>query len=134
MRHVVLTLFPLASALRLPAQSKPAKSNKAKTPSKIPLVTTSSPQAWDLLEKAMVDYENLHLDRATQGWRNAAKLDPDFAPAPAWITFASTDPVEVEAKRERAKALAPKVTSGEQLMIRWIVNVQENNFVAALPL
>jgi tetratricopeptide (TPR) repeat protein len=132
MRRVALTLLLLGSALWLAAQPNPAKSSKTKSSSKVLPVTTSSPQAQDLFEKAMVDYENLQLDRATQGWRNAAKLDPDFALAHAWTAFASTDPAEVEAERERAKVLAPRVTSGEQLMIGWIVNVQENNFVAGI--
>jgi tetratricopeptide (TPR) repeat protein len=132
MPRAVWILLLLGSALCVAAQANPPKVNKTKSSSKILPVTTSSPQAQDLFEKAMVDYENLQLDRATQGWRSAAKLDPDFALAHAWIAFASTDPAEVEAERACAKALAPKVTSGEQLMIEWIVNVQENNFVAGI--
>lgn len=95
-------------------------------------VTTASPKAAELFEKGMVDYENLHLDRATQEWRDAAKADPDFALAHAWVAFTSTDPAEAADYRERAKDLAPKVTPGEQLMIKWLVNVQENDFVTGI--
>jgi tetratricopeptide (TPR) repeat protein len=129
MRCIALTLF-LVCALVLAAQPAPAKSSKEKSRN-LP-VTTSSQQAGELFEKAMADFENLHLDRATQGWRDAAKADPDFALAHAWIAFNSTDPTEVENERHRAKALTSRVTPGERLMIQWIVNVQENNFVAGI--
>jgi hypothetical protein len=39
---------------------------------KVMPVTTSSPKARDLYERAMQDYENLYLERATIGWRAAA--------------------------------------------------------------
>ena len=43
-------------------------------------VTTSSAKARDLYERAMRDYENLHLERANLGWRAAAQADPNFGP------------------------------------------------------
>src|SRR5262249_3157510 len=95
-------------------------------------VTTSSPEARAAFERGMVDYENLHLDHASEHWREAVKADSNFALAYAWIAFNSTDPVEVTAARQRAKALAGNVTEGEQLMIKWIVNVQENDFVTGI--
>src|SRR5579884_3215742 len=105
---------------------------KAKSSPKTVPVTTASAQAAELFEKGMVDYENLHLDRATQEWRDAAKADPNFALAQAWVAFTSTDPAEAADYRDRAKELAPRVTPGEQLMIKWLVNVQENDFVTGI--
>ena len=120
---LILMLFaPLSIAT-------PDKSKKSSTASvKLP-VTTKSNRARNLFEKAMVDYENLHLERSTEQWRLAAKADPNFALAHAWIAFSSTDPVEVTAERKRAKGLMSNVTPGEKLMIEWIVGVQENSFV-----
>jgi tetratricopeptide (TPR) repeat protein len=40
--------------------------------------------------------------------------------------------MEVTAARERAKALAPKTTLGEQLMIAWISKVQEGDFIGGI--
>lgn len=80
----------------------------------------------------MQDYENLYLERCTQEWRDAGAADPNFALAHAWVAFSSNDPAEVSKERERAKALESGVTPGEKLMIDWIVNVQENNFVAGI--
>ena len=95
-------------------------------------VTTSSAQARTLYEKGMQDYENLYLERCNDDWRAAVKTDPNFAVAWAWIAFNSSNPQEVNSAREKAKALASKVTPGEQLMVTWIVKVQEGDFIGGI--
>jgi tetratricopeptide (TPR) repeat protein len=95
-------------------------------------ITTSSPQARAFYEKGMQDYENLYLERCNEEWRSAVKADPNLAVAWAWIAFNSSDPKEVSAAREKAKALAPKLTPGEQLMVAWIVKVQEGDFIGGI--
>jgi tetratricopeptide (TPR) repeat protein len=95
-------------------------------------VTTSSAPARALYQKGMQDYENLYLERCNDDWRGAVKADPNLAVAWAWIAFNSSDPNEVTAAREKAKALAPRLTPGEQLMIAWIVKVQEGDFIGGI--
>jgi tetratricopeptide (TPR) repeat protein len=95
-------------------------------------ITTSSAQARALYQKGMQDYENLYLERCNDDWRAAVKEDPNLAVAWAWIAFNSTDPKEVSAAREKAKTLAPKLTPAEQLMIEWIVKVQEGDFIGGI--
>jgi tetratricopeptide (TPR) repeat protein len=95
-------------------------------------VTTSSAEARSLYEKGMQDYENLYLERCNDDWRAAVKADPNLAVAWAWIAFNSSNPDEVTAAREKAKALAPKTTPGEQLMIAWISKVQEGDFIGGI--
>ena len=95
-------------------------------------VTTSSPKARDLYQRAIEDYANFYLERANIGWRSAIEADPNFALAYAWIAFNSHNPDEAVWARGRAKALAPKATPGEQLMIQWITNVQEGNYLAGI--
>jgi tetratricopeptide (TPR) repeat protein len=95
-------------------------------------VTTSSAQARALYEKGMQDYENLYLERCNDDWRAAVKADPNLAVAWAWIAFNSTDPKEISAARDKAKALAPKLPQGEQLMVSWIVKVQEGDFIGGI--
>jgi len=95
-------------------------------------VTTSSAEARALYEKGMADYENLYLERCNDDWRAAVKADPNLAVAWAWIAFNSSDPKEVSAAREKARALAPKLTPGEQLMIAWIAKVQEGDFIGGI--
>jgi tetratricopeptide (TPR) repeat protein len=117
------------------AQAAPRKSGRKTQPgarSKTMPVTASSEPARSLFEKGMRDYENLYLEQSTQDWRDAVAADPNFALAHAWIAFNSNVPSEVVAERAKAKALASSVTPGEQLMIKWIVDVQENNFVSGI--
>src|SRR5271155_3817445 len=95
-------------------------------------VTTSSAEARSFYEKGMQDYENLYLERCNDDWRAAVKADPNLAVAWAWIAFNSSNPQEVNASREKAKALAPKLTPGEQLMIEWIAKVQEGDFIGGI--
>ena len=80
----------------------------------------------------MDDYEKLYLERCNDDWRAAVKEDPTLALAWAWIAFNSRDTAEVTAAREKAKALAPKITPGEQLMVQWIVKVQEGDYLAGI--
>jgi len=128
MRRFVFISWAFCLLLSLPCSAHHVQ--KANT--KILPVSTSSVKARDLFERAMADYENFYLERANIGWRAAAQADPDFALAHAWIAFNSRDPEEVQASREKAKALASKVTPGERLMIQWIVNVQENNLLVGI--
>jgi tetratricopeptide (TPR) repeat protein len=92
-------------------------------------VTTSSAKARGLYYKGMQDYENLYLERCNDDWRSAVEEDPNLAVAWAWIAFNSTNPAEVGAARAKAKALAPKLTPGEQLMV---VKVQEGDMIGGI--
>jgi tetratricopeptide (TPR) repeat protein len=95
-------------------------------------VTTASPEARVLYEKGMQDYENLYLERCNDDWRAAVKEDPNLAVAWAWIAFNSGNPQEISDARAKAKALAPKLTPGEQLMIAWIAKVQEGDYLGGI--
>lgn len=95
-------------------------------------VTTSSPKARELYQKGILDYENLYLERCNEDWRAAVKEDPGLALARAWIAFNSRSPVEVTQARNQAKALVSKISPGEQLMVRWIANVQAGDYLAGI--
>jgi tetratricopeptide (TPR) repeat protein len=110
------------------AADKPAK---IKAGNILPL-TTKSPLASDLFERAMVDYENMHIERALVGWRAATKADPDLALAYTMVAMNGLDPQEARSARERANLLAAKTSTGEKLLISWISNVQEGNFIKGI--
>jgi tetratricopeptide (TPR) repeat protein len=95
-------------------------------------VTSSSVKARDLYERAMEDYENYYLERANIGWRAALEADPNLALAHAWLSFNSQNVTEAASSREKAKALEGKVTPGEKLMIEWITQVEQNNFLPGI--
>ena len=95
-------------------------------------ITTSSVKARELFAKGVADYENLYLERCNDDWRAAVKEDPTLAVAWAWIAFNSGSPQEVSEARAKDKALAPKLSPGEQLMIAWISKVQEGDFLGGI--
>ena len=128
MRRSICAVLVLGVCFVAPVYAHHLKQSTAKS---LP-VTTTSAQARALYEKGMEDYENLYLERCNDDWRAAVKEDPNLAVAWAWIAFNSTDPKEVSAAREKAKALAHKLTPGEQLMIAWIVKVQEGDFIGGI--
>ncbi len=121
-------VFVLALSLAAPLFAHHVKKGGSTT---LP-VTTSSPKARELYEKGMQDYENLYLERCNEDWRAAVKEDPNLAVAWAWIAFNSGNPQEVSEARAKAKALAPKLTPGEQLMVAWISKVQEGDFLGGI--
>ena len=128
MRRFLCAIFVLALCCTAPLYAHHLKQGSTIS---LP-VTTSSPRARALYKKGMADYKNLYLERCNDDWRAAVKQDPNLALAWAWIAFNSTNPQEVSAAREKAKALAPKVTPGERLMIVWIAKVQEGDYIGGI--
>jgi tetratricopeptide (TPR) repeat protein len=128
MRLITVTTLLLGFMLAGPLQAHHIKQGAAKT---MP-VTTSSPKARELFERAMTDYENLYLERANADWRAATQADPNFALAYVFIAYNSNDPAEASAAREKAKLLGPQASPGERLLIQWFTSVKENNFIAGI--
>jgi len=124
----VCAVFTLALCLAAPLFAHHVKKGET---SSLP-VTTSSAKARELWEKGIADYENLYLERCNDDWRAAVKEDPNLAVAWAWIAFNSGNPQEVSDARAKAKAIATKLTPGEQLMIAWISKVQEGDFLGGI--
>src|SRR6201981_3817314 len=131
MRRALFSKFSAVLALALCAAPLFARGSKSGKSASLP-ITTSSAKARELYIKGMEDYENLYLERCNDDWRAAVKEDPNLAVAWAWIAFNSGNPAEISAAREKAKALALKLKAGEQLMIAWIVKVQEGDFIGGI--
>ncbi len=136
MRRPVSFMLAIGLALTISARAgEKSSTDKLSKPKAAPgsmQVTASSPKARELYNKGMEDYENLYLERCNEDWRAAVKEDPGIAVAWAWIAFNSRNPTEVNAARNQAKALLSKVTPGEQLMIRWIADVQAGDYIAGI--
>src|SRR5271157_4688454 len=127
-RAVCTLTLVVCAVLVLGSLSVPLYAHHIQSGSTIALpVTTSSAKARELYEKGMADYENLYLERCNDDWRAAVKEDPNLAIAWAWIAFNSSNPEEVSAARAKAKALLPRISDGEQLMVTWIAKVQEGD-------
>jgi tetratricopeptide (TPR) repeat protein len=116
--------------------------NEAATPAIAPVakdrlfgvipVSTKSDAARQLVEIALEKYENYQLDEAVAFAHRATVEDPHFALAYAVWSFAGRlDQPSLEALH-KAQSLAPKGTADEQLMVRWMTGVQENDAVPAI--
>ena len=131
MRRALIFTFSALIVVGLCTSSSFAHRAKAGKSASLP-ISTSSPKARELYLKGMEDYENLYLERCNDDWRAAVIEDPNFAIAWAWIAFNSGNPQEVSEARNHAKELAPKATPGEQLMVAWIVKVQEGDTLGGI--
>jgi tetratricopeptide (TPR) repeat protein len=76
--------------------------------------------------------ENLRTDEAVAAFKQSAKHDPNFALAQLFLSYATKDPAEEAAARTRAKTLAARASAGEQLEIKWLAGVRENDYVSAI--
>jgi len=95
-------------------------------------ISTKSPQAHVLFEKAMHKMEMLHTEAGLDNFRSAVQADPQFALGHIFLTFFSQDPTEQVAERE--KALATRASAGpeEKLIIDWLANASQAKWVPAI--
>jgi len=129
-RHLHLVVLMFAAALA--AQNTPNTADADDTKEQKFPVTTSSRAAARYFETGMVHYENHRWNFALRDWHEALQLDPKFALAYTWICFTTTDPEEESKDRAAAKALIDSVSPAEQLTIRWMAGVHENNYVQGI--
>jgi predicted Zn-dependent protease len=95
-------------------------------------IATKSDEARKLLEKAIDQYENALLAMSVSNAHQAATKDPHFALAYAvWSYAANRSQPNAEALKH-AKALASKSTPDEQLLVNWLVDVQQGDNLAAI--
>src|ERR1039458_268277 len=93
---------------------------------------TTSPEARQHYLNALVLYEHIKIGEAVKELQAATQLDPNFAVAHAVICAATKDPVLEGIERSKAKATAQHASAPEQLMVRWIVSVHENDFLGGI--
>src|SRR2546430_17732972 len=77
-------------------------------------------------------WEMLQTDSALKRWRTAINIDPQFALAHLFLSYATPDPMEAQRERQQAKSLAAHATSGEQLLIAWFDGVRENEYLSGI--
>src|SRR5215467_988699 len=130
-RHLPLVVLMFTSALGWAQNTPNAADADDVKEQKFP-VTTSSRAAARYFETGMVHYENHRWNFALRDWHEAVQLDPKFALAYTWICFTTTDPAEESKDRAAAKSLIDSVSPAEQLTIRWMAGVHENNYVQGI--
>jgi tetratricopeptide (TPR) repeat protein len=97
----------------------------------IPLATRSE-EARKFVELALDKYENALLDDAVVQARHATEKDPQFALGFAVLAFTTRRSVPDAAALARAKALLPRATPGEQLLVRWMTSVESSDLLPAI--
>jgi tetratricopeptide (TPR) repeat protein len=95
-------------------------------------VTTTSSEAREYFDAGIRAWEMLQTDSALKRWRTAINIDPQFALAHLFLSYATPDPVEAQVEREKAKSLVPHATFGEQLLIAWFDGVRENEYLSGI--
>jgi Tfp pilus assembly protein PilF len=121
----------LLCAAAFGSDAKPRPSKAAPKTVTLP-VTTISPVARKQFEHAMVNLEALRRAEALHDLREAVKRDPKFAQAYILISHLTHDPDEQLSTRSHAQQQAAHTTPGEQMLIRWLSGVEENNYVPAI--
>src|SRR5215470_7146356 len=97
----------------------------------IPL-STKSEEARKSLELAWDKYENAMYDASADQARLAAKKDPQSAIAYAMISFAARRTTPDPGALAKAKALLPRATPDEQLLVRWMTGIQDRDLLPAI--
>ena len=95
-------------------------------------VSTHSQEARKLTESALDSYENVMLDRSILQAQRAVDTDRNFALGNAVLAFTSRRTAPNPAALARAKALLPHATPDEQLMVRWMISIQDRNLLPAI--
>src|SRR5499425_2364731 len=97
----------------------------------IPL-STKSEQARHSLELAWDKYENAMYDASADQARLATQKDPQSAIAYAMISFAARRTTPDPSALAKAKALLPRATPDEQLLVRWMTGIQDRDLLPAI--
>ena len=95
-------------------------------------VATRSDEARKLVEKSIDQYENVMLDDSVASAKQATVRDPHFALAYAIWGYAANRNQPAPEAIKRARALLPTATPDEQLLVNWLLNVQEANNLTAI--
>jgi tetratricopeptide (TPR) repeat protein len=95
-------------------------------------IATRSDDARKLLEKSIDQYENVLLDNSVASAKQATVRDPHFALAYAMWGYAANRTQPAPEAVKHARALLPTATPDEQLLVNWLLNVQEANNLAAI--
>jgi hypothetical protein len=97
----------------------------------IPL-STKSVEARKSLELAWDKYENAMYQSSANLARQAAKKDPHSALSYAMVSFAARRGMPDASALAKAKALLPRASSDERLLVRWMTDIQDHNLLPAI--
>jgi tetratricopeptide (TPR) repeat protein len=121
----------VAKARNTSSSARIAPTSKQQLFGTIP-VSTRSQEARKFLELSLDKYENHIFDGALSNARRAIQKDPQFALGYATLSLASLGGIPDSAALGRARALLPRATPDEQLLIRWMTSISERDPLPAI--
>ena len=95
-------------------------------------ISTHSDEARRYVEQAIDKYEKGLLEDAIVCAQHATEKDGNFALGYAVLSFASRRSTPDATALARAKALMPLATPDEQLLVRWMISVQDGDLLPAI--
>lgn len=95
-------------------------------------ISIKSEDARKSLELAWDKYENAMYEPAANLARQATKKDPESALGFAMVSFAARRGMPDAAALAKAKALLSRGTPDEQLLVRWMTDIQDHNLLPAI--
>jgi tetratricopeptide (TPR) repeat protein len=95
-------------------------------------VSTKSAEARQLVETSLDQYENVLLDLSVSTAKKATEKDSHFALAYAVWAFGARRGEPNPQAREKARELAKNAPPEEQLLVRWMTSVEDQNLLPAI--
>lgn len=95
-------------------------------------ISTKSPEAHTYFEQGMAKMEMLHIQDGLNNFRKAVAADPQFALGHIILNFFSQDPTEQVSEREKALAMRQFAGPEEKLIIDWLANASESQWIPAI--
>jgi tetratricopeptide (TPR) repeat protein len=95
-------------------------------------ISTRSDEARKFAELSVEKYENGLLEDAVVHARHATEKDPQFALGYALLSFVSRRGIPDSAAFAKAESLLPHATPDEQLLARWMINIQDRDLLPAI--
>src|SRR5215475_6856482 len=95
-------------------------------------ISTKSQQAHAAFEKGLAKMEMLHIQDGLESFRSAVKADPQFALGHIVLMFFSQDPTEQMAERDKALATRASANTEESLIIDWLANASQAQYIPAI--
>jgi tetratricopeptide (TPR) repeat protein len=95
-------------------------------------ISTKSPQAHKFFEQGMSKMEMLHIQDGLGNFRKAVAADPQFALGHIILSFFAQDPTEQVTEREKALATRQFAGPEEKLVIDWLGNSSQAQWIPAI--
>jgi len=93
---------------------------------------TDSAEAGKLFDEGLQLRYDFHTEQALDKFRQAARKDPNFARAWAYVVLLGSDPVEAKRAGEKARLVSKNASPGDKLLVKWVTSTEDGHFLEAI--